>query len=190
MEKRWSPRSRSGIAAPAERCSDATAVGGWKILTVISIDNWLYHALGRVGAPRPSAVAAGSLRSSLPGHTRAWRGPRGGAASTPNVAMALARARARTAVRLSVLARPLPLVAGPCAAAAPRRPLRRCRSSSALAPLPLARAPVRAAERLGAPRGRPRPARPGVRCDERRHACAPNVRSVGPPGLGGQPPSK
>ena len=129
-------------------------------MTVISIDNWLYHALGRVGAPRPSAVAAGSLRSSFPGHTRAWRGPRGGAASTPNVAMALARARARTAVRLSVLARPL------------------------------ARAPERAAERLGAPRGRPRPARPGVRCDERRHACAPNVRSVGPPGLGGQPPSK
>ena len=113
-------------------------------MTVISIDNWLYHALGRVGVPRPSAVAAGSLRSSLPGHTRAWRGPRGGAASTPNVAMALARARARTAVRLSVLARP-------------------------------------------------RPARPGVRYDERKHACAPDIRSVdfgGAPRFGGQPPSK
>ena len=99
-----------------------------------------------------------------PGHfvfrlrgTRVPVGPRERAASIPNVAMALACARARTAAQ--------PGCAG----------------------WPLARAP--GAQRSGAgAAGQQRPARPGVRCEDRRHACAPNYSSVGLSALGSQPP--
>ena len=40
------------------------------------IDYWRYHAVGWVGAPRPSAAVAGSLRLLFTGHTRACRAAR------------------------------------------------------------------------------------------------------------------